>query len=128
MRSSTRPDGTRWRILRSLQDWHLRYALESVKGVGGSRAGLEGSSKQYQIDVDPNKLAAYGISINDVVDKMRKSNNDVGGKIFEIAVDRILCSRGRGYIKSIEDIENVPPEWLLRAPPVYVKKYLEQFT
>src|SRR6266571_1192219 len=104
--------------LRSFQDWHLRYALESVKGVS-EVAPVGGFVKQYQVDLDPNKLLAYGIPINEVVNKIRMSNGDVGGKIFEVASTEYYV-RGRGYIKSIEDIENVP----LKSPngtPVYVK-------
>src|SRR5215475_2107092 len=82
--------------LRSFQDWHLRYALESVKGVS-EVAPIGGFVKQYQVDIDPNKLVAYGISINEVVDRIRKSNNDVGGKIFEIGSTEYYV-RGRGYI------------------------------
>ena len=70
--------------LRSLQDWHLRYALESVKGVA-EVAPVGGFVKQYQVDLDPNKLAAYGIPLADVVARIRLSNGDVGGKIFEVA-------------------------------------------
>src|SRR5438876_5169311 len=104
--------------LRSFQDWHLRYALESVKGVS-EVAPVGGFVKQYQVDLDPNKLLAYGIALSDVVAKIRTSNGDVGGKIFEVASTEYYV-RGRGYIKSIEDIENVP----LRSQngtPVYVK-------
>src|SRR5438105_4298234 len=104
--------------LRSFQDWHLRYALESVKGVS-EVAAVGGFVKQYQVDLDPNKLLAYGIPLNEIVNKIRMSNGDVGGKIFEVASTEYYV-RGRGYIKSIEDIENVP----LRSQngtPVYVK-------
>ncbi len=91
--------------LRSLQDWHLRYALESVPGVS-EVAPLGGFIKQYQVDLDPNKLVAYGIPITDVMDKIRASNGDVGGKVFEIGSTEYYV-RGRGYIKNIADIENV---------------------
>src|SRR6266436_5260417 len=70
--------------LRSFQDWHLKYALESVPGVA-EVASVGGFVKQYQVDLDPNKLVAYGIQINEVIDRIRKSNNDVGGRIFEVA-------------------------------------------
>jgi len=63
--------------------------------------------KQYQVDLDPNKLLAYGIPISEVVNKIRMSNSDVGGKIFEVGSTEFYV-RGRGYIKKIEDIENVP--------------------
>src|ERR1700694_3676779 len=92
--------------LRSFQDWHLRYALESVKGVA-EVAPVGGFVKQYQVDLDPNKLVAYGIPLSDVVAKIRVSNADVGGKIFEVGSTEYYV-RGRGYIKSVEDIENVP--------------------
>lgn len=104
--------------LRSLQDWHLRYALESVKGVS-EVAPVGGFVKQYQVDVDPNKLLAYGIPLNEVVNKIRMSNGDVGGKIFEVASTEYYV-RGRGYIKSIEDIENVPLK-SQNGTPVYMK-------
>lgn len=104
--------------LRSLQDWHLRYALESVKGVA-EVAPVGGFVKQYQVDLDPNKLLAYGIPLEEVVNKIRQSNGDVGGQVFEVASTEYYV-RGRGYIKTIEDIENVP----LRSEngtPIYVK-------
>src|SRR6266545_3713819 len=104
--------------LRSFQDWHLRYALESVKGVS-EVAPVGGFVKQYQVDLDPNKLLAYGIPINEVVDKIRRSNGDVGGKIFEVGSTEFYV-RGRGYIKSVEDIENVPLK-TQKGTPVYVK-------
>src|SRR5258708_5153457 len=104
--------------LRSLQDWHLRYGLEAVKGVS-EVAPVGGFVKQYQVDLDPNKLLAYGIPLSEVVNKIRMSNGDVGGKIFEVASTEYYV-RGRGYIKSIEDIENVPVK-SQNGTPVYVK-------
>ncbi len=104
--------------LRSLQDWHLRYALESVKGVA-EVAPVGGFVKEYQVDLDPNKLLAYGIPISEVVDKIRVSNGDVGGKIFEAASTEYYV-RGRGYIKSIEDIQYIPLK-TQKGTPVYVK-------
>src|SRR5229473_932693 len=104
--------------LRSLQDWHLRYALESVKGVA-EVAPVGGFVKQYQVDLDPNALVAYGVPLSEVVAKIRRSNGDVGGKIFEVASTEYYV-RGRGYIKSIEDIENVPLK-SQKGTPVYVK-------
>src|SRR5580693_10768961 len=104
--------------LRSFQDWHLRYALESVKGVA-EVASVGGFVKEYQVDLDPNKLAAYGIPLSDVVEKIRMSNNDVGGKIFEVAATEYYV-RGRGYIKSISDLEDVPLK-VVNGTPVYVK-------
>src|SRR6201997_1902212 len=89
--------------LRSLQDWHLRYALESVKGVS-EVAPVGGFVKQYQVDLDPNALVAYHIPLADVVNAIKASNGDVGGKIFEVATTEYYV-RGRGYIKSLADIE-----------------------
>lgn len=104
--------------LRSFQDWHLRYALESVKGVS-EVAPVGGFVKQYQVDLDPNKLSAYGIPISEVVNKIRMSNADVGGKIFEVGSTEYYV-RGRGYIKSIADIENIPLK-TQKGTPVFVK-------
>ena len=104
--------------LRSLQDWHLRYALESVKGVA-EVAPVGGFVKQYQVDLDPNKLVAYGIPLADVISAIRMSNADVGGKIFEVATTEYYV-RGRGYIKSIEDIEDIVLK-TENGTPIYVK-------
>jgi Cu(I)/Ag(I) efflux system membrane protein CusA/SilA len=104
--------------LRSFQDWHLRYALESVKGVA-EVAPVGGFVKEYQVDLDPNKLAAYGIALSDVVAKIRMSNNDVGGKVFEVGTTEYYV-RGRGYIKSIADIEDIPLK-VVNGTPVYVR-------
>src|SRR5256885_3154727 len=104
--------------LRSFQDWNLRYALESVKGVS-EVAPVGGFVKQYQVDLDPNKLLAYGIPISEVVNKIRMSNGDVGGKIFEVGSTEFYV-RGRGYIKKIEDIENIPLK-SKSGTPVYLK-------
>lgn len=104
--------------LRSFQDWHLRYALESVKGVA-EVAPVGGFVKQYQVDLDPNKLLAYGIPLADVVAKIRMSNNDVGGKIFEVSSTEYYV-RGRGYIKSLADLETIPLK-VVNGTPVYVK-------
>jgi len=104
--------------LRSFQDWHLRYALESVKGVS-EVAPVGGFVKQYQVDLDPNKLLAYGIPINEVVDKIRMSNGDVGGKIFEVGSTEYYV-RGRGYIKKVADLEDIPLKSADGAP-VYIK-------
>jgi Cu(I)/Ag(I) efflux system membrane protein CusA/SilA len=92
--------------LRSLQDWHLRYALESVKGVA-EVAPIGGFVKQYQVELDPNKLAAHGIAVGDVVKAIQASNADVGGKIFEVATTAYYV-RGRGYLKGTADIADIP--------------------
>ena len=104
--------------LRSFQDWHLRYALESIKGVA-EVAPVGGFVKEYQVDLDPNKLLAHGIALSEVVGKLRMSNNDVGGKIFEVGSTEYYV-RGRGYIKTLADIENVPLK-VENGTPVYIK-------
>src|SRR5271166_118272 len=104
--------------LRSLQDWNLRYALESVEGVA-EVAPVGGFIKQYQIELDPNKLVAYNVPVSDVVDAVRKSNMDVGGKTVEIATTQFFV-RGRGYIKSISDLEDVVLK-VEKGVPIYLK-------
>jgi Cu(I)/Ag(I) efflux system membrane protein CusA/SilA len=92
--------------LRSLQDWTLKYALGSVKGVA-EVAGIGGFVKQYQVNVDPNKLIEHGVSLNDVADAVRKSNGDVGGKSLEVSGTQYYI-RGRGYIHSLDDLRRIP--------------------
>src|SRR5437868_11317391 len=104
--------------LRSIQDWNLRYALASVPGVS-EVAPVGGFVKQYQVDLDPNALVAYNIPLSDVVNAIKLSNGDVGGKTFEVATTEYYV-RGRGYIKSIADIENVVLK-VDKGTPVYVK-------
>ncbi len=91
--------------LRTFQDFTLRYALGSVPGVA-EVASVGGYQKQYQVTVDPNRLRAYGVSLNDVTEAIRQSNNDVGGRILEMS-GREYYVRGRGYITSLGAIENV---------------------
>ncbi len=90
--------------LRSFQDWHLRYWLESVPGVA-EVASVGGFVRQYQVDIDPNKLFAFGISLNQVIRSIRESNNDVGGKVIEFSGFEYVV-RGRGYIKGLDDLRN----------------------
>src|SRR6059036_913319 len=104
--------------LRSIQDWNLRYALASVKGVV-EVAPVGGFVKQYQVDLDPNALVAYNIPLSEVVSAIKTSNADVGGKTFEIATTEYFV-RGRGYIKSVADIENIVLK-VDKGTPVYVK-------
>lgn len=91
--------------LRSIQDFTLRYWLESVEGVA-EVASVGGYVKEYQVSVDPNKLAAYGIPLQKVAMAIRRSNNDVGGRVLEIAGHEHFI-RGRGYIKSLDDIAGI---------------------
>jgi Cu(I)/Ag(I) efflux system membrane protein CusA/SilA len=91
--------------LRSFQDWHLRYWIQSVEGVA-EVATFGGFQKQYQIEIDPNKLLAYNIPISKVVSSVRSSNNDVGGREME-RFGTTYVVRGHGYIKSLEDLRLV---------------------
>src|SRR5215813_12034923 len=92
--------------LRTLQDWHLRYALETVPGVA-EVASIGGFVRQYQVQLDPNKLLAYGIPLSTVIGKVKSSTNEVGGRVLELSGTRYYI-RGLGYLKSISDLENVP--------------------
>jgi copper/silver efflux system protein len=91
--------------LRTFQDFTLRYALGSVPGVA-EVASVGGYQKQYQVTVDPNKLSAYGVSIQDVIAAIRDSNNDVGGRIIEMS-GREYYVRGQGYIQNLGSIESI---------------------
>ncbi len=92
--------------LRSLQDWHLRYQLETVPGVA-EVASIGGFVRQYQVQLDPNKLLAYGIPLSTVIDRVKSSTNEVGGRVLELSGTRYFV-RGLGYLKSLADLENVP--------------------
>src|SRR6516165_5333197 len=105
--------------LRSLQDWNIRYALESVEGVA-EVAPVGGFVKQYQVDLDPNKLVAYNIPIGDVVNAIKMSNQDVGGKTFEVSSTEFFV-RGRGYIKSLDDFKNIVLK-VQNGTPVYLRQ------
>ena len=91
--------------LRSFQDWHLRYALQAVPGVA-EVAPIGGFVKQYQVNLDPNKLSAYNISIDRVIEAVRAGNNDVGGRLVEFSGLEYMV-RGIGYIKKVSDVENI---------------------
>lgn len=91
--------------LRSIQDFNLRYALESVEGVA-EVASIGGFEKEYQVNIDPNKLASFDIPIKRVIDAVRESNNDVGGRILEVSGHEQFI-RGRGYVKSVDDLKTV---------------------
>ncbi|MBU1570787.1 MAG: efflux RND transporter permease subunit, partial [Proteobacteria bacterium] len=91
--------------LRSYQDWTLRYALQSVQGVA-EVASIGGFVKQYQVTVDPNRLAVFGISLNEVAEAVRESNNEVGGRLLEWSGAEYMV-RGHGYARSVGDFEKV---------------------
>lgn len=92
--------------LRSLQDWHLRYPLQTVSGVS-EVASIGGYVKQYQVEVDPNALLAYDIPLSKVKYAIQRSNNDVGGRLIEMAETEYMV-RGLGYIKTLEDLNSIP--------------------
>ena len=105
--------------LRSIQDWNLRYALQSVKGVA-EVASVGGFVKQYQVTVDPAKLLAFGVSVRDVATAIQRSNLDVGGSVLDIAgTEQVI--RGRGYITSQDQLLDVPLKASARGTPVTVR-------
>ena len=91
--------------LRSYQDWFLRFAVQSVPGVA-EVATIGGQVRQYQVTVNPNALASYGLTLNQVVQAVRQGNQDVGGRLVEMA-GREYMVRGRGYIQKVEDLEKL---------------------
>jgi Cu(I)/Ag(I) efflux system membrane protein CusA/SilA len=91
--------------LRSLQDWHLRYALETVPGVA-EVASIGGYVKQYQVQLDPNKLLTYGIPLSTVIDKVKMSTNEVGGRVLDLSGADYMI-RGLGYLRSLDDLATV---------------------
>jgi len=92
--------------LRSLQDWYLRYPLQTVDGVS-EVASVGGFVKQYQVEVDPNALLRYNIPLSKVRYAIQRSNNDVGGRLIELAETEYMV-RGLGYIQSLEDLNDIP--------------------
>ncbi|SDZ89805.1 Cu(I)/Ag(I) efflux system membrane protein CusA/SilA [Desulfuromusa kysingii] len=105
--------------LRSIQDWYLRYELTSVDGVS-EVASIGGHVKQYQVKVDPNRLAAYAISLSQLRTAIKRSNNDVGGRLIEMAETEFMV-RGLGYIKSAADLEEAVVATDKRGTPILVK-------
>lgn len=105
--------------LRSFQDWYLRYYLQSVPGVA-EVASIGGFVKQYQITVDPNRLLAYDIPLTTVIEAIRKGNQEVGGRLLEFSGAEYMV-RGRGYAKSIEDLEKIVVGTDKNGTPVLVK-------
>src|SRR6202158_3835479 len=92
--------------LRSIQDWYLRYQLETVPGVA-EVATIGGFVKQYQVNVDPSKLRAYNIPLSTVIERVRASTNEVGGRLLEMGGAEYMI-RGLGYLRSLNDLETVP--------------------
>src|SRR5207244_4972379 len=91
--------------LRSLEDWHIRYELQSVPGVA-EVASIGGFVRQYQITVEPNKLASYGIPLMQVTEAVRKSNNEVGGRLIEWSGAEYMV-RAHGHVRSKSDLEQI---------------------
>jgi Cu(I)/Ag(I) efflux system membrane protein CusA/SilA len=106
--------------LRSVQDWYLRYALTAVPGVS-EVASIGGFEKQYQVDLDPVKLQAYGIPVTRVMDAIRGANEDAGAMVMELS-DREYMVRGLGYLESIADIEAVAVSASASGTPVRVSE------
>ena len=105
--------------LRSIQDWYLRYQLQTVPGIS-EVASVGGYVKQYQVEVDPNALAAYGIPLAKVKMAIQRSNNDVGGRLLEMAETEYMV-RGRGYIRGIKDLEVIPIGVGDGGTPIYLR-------
>jgi Cu(I)/Ag(I) efflux system membrane protein CusA/SilA len=104
--------------LRALQDWYLRYQLETVPGVA-EVASIGGFVRQYQVNLDPKKLFSYGISASTVIDRVRQSTNEVGGDVLDMNGAEYMI-RGLGYLRSLSDLENVPVA-TKNGTPVLVK-------
>jgi Cu(I)/Ag(I) efflux system membrane protein CusA/SilA len=109
--------------LRALQDWNLRYALESVPGVA-QVASAGGFVRQYQVLVDPVRLRTLGVAMGDVVDAVRESNEEVGGQSLELAGTEYVI-RGRGYVTGLDDLRRVALRSGANAAPVYLEDVAE---
>lgn len=105
--------------LRSIQDWYLKYELTSVPGVA-EVASIGGYVKQYQVEVDPNKLLAYRIPLSKVKKAIQRSNRDVGGRLVEMSETEFMV-RGLGYIKSTQDIKNIPLGADENGTPIFLR-------
>lgn len=105
--------------LRAVQDWYVKLNLQGVQGVA-EVASVGGYVRQYQVDIDPNKMKGYSVTLADVRNAVMRSNNDVGGKILE-ASDAEYFVRGQGYIRSPRDVENIVVGTGPNGTPVYVR-------
>lgn len=105
--------------LRSIQDWYLRYELQTVNGVS-EVASIGGFVKQYQVEVDPNKLIAYNIPLSKIKTAIKRSNRDVGGRLVEMAETEFMV-RGLGYIKNIDDVKSIPLGVDSRGTPILIR-------
>ena len=105
--------------LRSVQDYNIKLALESVEGVS-QVASIGGFVKQYQITIDPNKLLAYNLPLPKVMEAIKKSNKDVEGRVLEFSGIEYMV-RGRGYIKSLKDLESISVGTNGAGTPIFLK-------
>ncbi len=105
--------------LRAIQDWYIKLNLQGVQGVA-EVASVGGYVRQYQVDVDPGKMKAYGVTLADIQSAVMRSNNDVGGKILEINNAEYFV-RGQGYIQSLRDIENIVVGTGANGTPIYIR-------
>ena len=105
--------------LRAIQDWYVKLNLQGVPGVA-EVASVGGFVRQYQVDVDPNKMKAYGVTLAEIRGAVMRSNNDVGGKIIEMS-DQEYFVRGQGYIHSVDDIENIVVGTGSDGTPIYIR-------
>jgi len=105
--------------LRTFQDWRMRYWLQAVPGVA-EVASIGGIQKQYQVNLDPTAMLAYGVPIQRVVDAIRAGNNDVGGRLVEFSGAEYMV-RGRGYARSVADIEEIVVDTDRNGVPILVK-------
>jgi len=105
--------------IRAFQDWNLRYWLQSVKGVA-EVASIGGYEKQYQVDLDPNKLLAYNLSDRHIVTMIHKNNKEVGGRVMELSGKEYFV-RGRGYITSVDDLKKISVGATEDGTPILLK-------
>src|SRR3990167_5322887 len=105
--------------LRTFQDWYLRYWLRGVPGVS-EVATVGGFVKQYQVNLDPVKVLAYNLSVPEIIEKIRMSNNDSGGRVIELTGTEYMV-RGRGYIKSTDDLENIAVGTNINGTPILLR-------
>ncbi len=105
--------------LRAIQDWYIRYKLASVDGVA-EVASIGGFVKQYQVNINPDDLRAYNITVSDVVNAVQRSNNEVGGKILDVS-DAEYFVRGQGYIQGKDDVENTVIKTSPNGIPILIK-------
>ena len=117
--SSGGPDQLSLDELRSIQDWYLRYGLTSVDGVA-EVSSFGGFVRQFQVEVDPVKMRAYGVSLGRVKDAIRRSNNDVGGRLLEMG-EREVMVRGRGYADGVDDLERIALGVGERGTPILLR-------